>query len=223
MSQTGGTHRGPLWQATAKATSRSRGDRFELFMREMKPADTDRVLDIGVTNATTRSSNFLEAGYPWPHNIVAVAPTPVPDFRRTFPGVALEVADGRDLPFADGSFDIGFSNAVIEHVGSREDQRRFVAEITRTCRRAFICTPNSRFPVDPHTLLPFVHWLPRPSRHALLKVTGNRHWASEETLNPLSARSFLALFPAGVSVRLVRQRMAGMTSVLIAITGPAPR
>ena len=40
-------------------------------------------------------------------------------------------ADGRELPFADGAFDLGFSNAVVEHVGGRDEQRRFVHELCR--------------------------------------------------------------------------------------------
>ncbi len=71
---------------------------------------------------------------------------------------------------------------------------RFVGELLRTSRRVFVSTPNGRFPVDPHTLLPLVHWLPRPLRHPILRLTGNGRWASEEMLNPLSARDFVGLF-----------------------------
>jgi hypothetical protein len=136
---------------------------------------------------------------------------------RNHPSVKLVVADGRQLPFADGEFDIGFSNAVIEHVGSRADQARFVSEMVRTCRRVFICTPNARFPVDPHTLLPFVHWLPRRQRHHVLRLSGNGHWASEASLNPLDSRALRGLFPKTVKVRLLAQRMLLVPSVLVAV------
>ncbi len=70
-------------------------------------------------------------------------------------------ADGRDLPFGDAEFDVGFSNAVVEHVaGGREGQRQFVHELCRVAQRVFVTTPNRRFPLEVHTLLPFVHWLP---------------------------------------------------------------
>ncbi len=186
-------------------------------MELMRPSPEDSVLDVGVSESTWRASNFLEAGYAWPNRITALAPRDMPDFRRTFPDVALVVGDGRELPFEDGSFDIGFSNAVIEHVGSRDDQRRFAAEMVRVCRRVFVATPNSRFPIDPHTLLPFLHWLPRRVRHPLLHLTGNARWASEAALNPLSAGDLAALFPAQAGVRIVRQRVLGLTSVLIAV------
>jgi hypothetical protein len=198
-------------------TKRSRAARFQLFMRTMKPAADDRILDVGVTNRDWRDGNFLESRYPWPERITAVSIEPVPAFERNYPSVKLIVADGRQLPFADGEFDIGFSNAVIEHVGSRADQARFVSEMVRTCRRVFICTPNARFPIDPHTLLPFIHWLPRRQRHRVLQLTGNGHWASEESLNPLDSRTLRGLFPKNAKVRLLAQRMLLVPSVLIAV------
>ncbi len=188
-------------------------------MTTMAPIAQDRVLDVGVDDGDWRASNFLEATYPWPDRITAVAPSAMPGFQARFPAVSFVVGDGRALPFADRSFEIGFSNAVIEHVGGREDQRRLVAEMLRTCRRVFICTPNAGFPIDPHTLLPFVHWLPRGLRHPILRATGNGRWASVSTLEPLTAGHLLALFPAASRPRLIRQRAAGLATVLIVVAG----
>jgi ubiquinone/menaquinone biosynthesis C-methylase UbiE len=188
-------------------------------MDVMHPRPDDKVLDVGVTEADWRSSNFLEARYPWPAQLTAVAPQAMPRFVHNHPDVSFVRADGRELPFADRTFDIGFSNAVIEHVGSRTDQRRFVSEMVRTCRRVFLCTPNARFPVDPHTLLPFVHWLPRGPRNRVLRLTGNARWATEEMLNPLSGRDLRNMFEPEVRVRLIGQRMFGLATVLIAVTG----
>jgi hypothetical protein len=115
-------------------------------------------------------------------------------------------ADGRELPFADGEFDLGFSNAVVEHVaGGREGQRSFVHELCRVSRRVFVTTPNRWFPLEVHTLLPFVHWLPAAARGRLLPF--------DDVLDPLGPRDFAALFP--YSVRVLNR---GMT--LIAV-GPA--
>ena len=187
-------------------------------MRTMKPTADDRILDVGVTNRAWRDGNFLESRYPWPERITAVsASSQCRHFERNYPSVTLVIADGRQLPFADGEFDIGFSNAVIEHVGSRADQARFVSEMVRTCRRVFICTPNARFPVDPHTLLPFVHWLPRGPRDRVLRLTGNDRWVGEEALNPLDGGAFRGLFPKSVKMRLLAQRMLLVPSVLVAV------
>lgn len=207
------------WRLTAWHTARSRRRRYELFVRELAPRSTDRILDVGVNDTAWRSSNFLEASHHWPAQITAVGLEPMPTFERLFPSVRFVVADGRDLPFEDGEFDIGFSNAVVEHVGSVADQRRFVGELVRTCRRVFVATPNAGFPIDPHTLLPLVHWLPRSVRHPILRATGQARWASEAALHPLGATELRALFPATTPVRIVRQRVIGLTTVLIAIAG----
>jgi hypothetical protein len=210
------------WRLTSRLTARSRARRFERFMRVMAPRPTDEVLDVGVNDTAWRSSNFLEARYPWPSRITAIGIEPMPTFQRLFPEVRFLVGDGRALPFEDRAFDIGFSNAVVEHVGSRDDQRRFVAEMLRVSRRVWISTPNAAFPVDPHTVLPLVHWLPRRLRHPILRATGNGYWASEEHLNPLTAQAFRSLFPPQARVVILRQRLLALTTVLIAVATLEP-
>ena len=126
---------------------------------------------------------------------------PLAHFAQAFPQITTVVADGRDLPFADGEFDVGFSNAVVEHVGGRDDQERFVRELCRVAKRVFVTTPNRLFPVDPHTLLPFLHWLPEGRRPRAL-----------DGVRPLSPRELRSLFP--YPVRIVN---TGLT--LIAVGG----
>jgi hypothetical protein len=69
-------------------------------------------------------------------------------------------ADALDLPFADGEFDLVFSNAVIEHVGAQPEQRRFVEEHDRVGRNWVITSPNRLFPVEAHTGTLFRHMTP---------------------------------------------------------------
>ncbi len=64
------------------------------------------------------------------------------------------------VPFRDQSFDLAFSNSVIEHVGSEEDQLKFAGEMLRVGRKIYCQTPCRLFPVDPHLSTPFLHWLP---------------------------------------------------------------
>src|SRR5258708_2908512 len=118
--------RGLRWRLTAPLTRRSRQQRLTWFMTVMMPRPSEAVLDVGVIDTVWRASNFLEHGYPWLERITAVGLEDMPTFRKVFPSVSFVVADGRRLPFADQSFDVGFSNAVIEHVGSRDQQRQFV-------------------------------------------------------------------------------------------------
>ena len=100
-----------------------------------------------------------------------------------------------ELPFADGAFDVGFSNAVIEHVGGRERQRRSSPRRSASRRRVFVTTPNRWFPVELHTRLPFVHWLPERRAHRAYELAAQAH---RRTSSTCSARASCgALFPPG--------------------------
>lgn len=73
----------------------------------------------------------------------------------------IKIADGRCLPYEDGSFDLVFSNSVIEHVGDTEEMMQFSRECERVGESIYIQTPNRWFPVDAHLGVAFIHWLPR--------------------------------------------------------------
>jgi len=78
---------------------------------------------------------------------------------RTVPGAVHVEADALAIPFPDQHFDLAMSNSVIEHVA---DQAKFAAEMMRTGKRIYCQTPSKWFPVEPHCLGLFVHWLPAP-------------------------------------------------------------
>src|SRR4029077_17683516 len=69
-------------------------------------------------------------------------------------------ADGCQLPFRDKSFDVVFSNSVIEHLGDPFRHEQFAREIARVGVRYFVQTPNRWFPVEHHLLTPLIHFLP---------------------------------------------------------------
>ncbi|MCB8917379.1 MAG: class I SAM-dependent methyltransferase [Ardenticatenaceae bacterium] len=86
-------------------------------------------------------------------------------------------AVGERLPFASGSFDVVFSNEVIEHVA---DDRLYAAEMVRITRpggRILLFCPNRWYPVEQHGIywrgqykfgnIPLVNYLPNPLRNRL--------------------------------------------------------
>jgi SAM-dependent methyltransferase len=201
-----------LSRVASRVSLRSRERKLQLFLELLAPGPETTVIDVGVTDAPFgggSTDNFFEALYPWPRQVTAVGNTGLKRFSTAFPQVTVVHADGRDLPFPDGHFDLGFSNAVVEHVqGGREEQRRFVHELCRIAKRVYVTTPNRFFPLEVHTLIPFAHWLPRAARERVLKARG-----FNDVLDPLGPRELAALFP--YSVRVVN---TGMT-----LTAVGPR
>jgi len=195
-----------LRRVASRVSLRSRERKLHQFLDLYRPGPETTVIDVGVTDAPFgdgSTDNFFEALYPWPARITAVGPTGLDRFAAAFPAVHAVQADGRELPFADGEFDLGFSNAVVEHVaGGREGQRRFVHELCRVARRVYVTTPNRWFPIEVHTLLPFVHWLPAGPRERLLPF--------DDVLDPLGPDDLASLFP--YSVRVLNN---GMTLVAV--------
>jgi SAM-dependent methyltransferase len=194
-----------------RASLWNRKRKLALFLEELRPGPDTTIVDVGVGDTgfetepgVALSHNFFEAMYPWPERITAVSDVPLPNFAQEFPQIAPVTASGTNLPFADDSFDIAFSNAVLEHVGAREEQRRFVRELCRVAPRVFVSTPNRRFPVEVHTLVPFLHWLPRGARDRAFAVLRRDAWRGVELLN---RRELLDLFPAETQARVVESRM----------------
>lgn len=164
---------------------RQREVMFQRWLETCSVGPQDTILDVGVTSDTTySSSNYLEAWYPHKSKIVACGIDDASFLEDMYPGMTFVKADGLDLPFEDKSFDVVHSSAVLEHVGSHENQIRFVRECARVCRRAFfLTTPNRWFPVEFHTSLPLLHWLPKSVFRGLLRQTSLSFFADEANLN----------------------------------------
>jgi SAM-dependent methyltransferase len=153
--------------------------------------------------------NVLERRYPFPERITALGLGSAENFRAAFPRVAYrQIAADQPLPFADGSFDIATSNAVLEHVGSPEKQRRFVAELMRVGARVFLTVPHRFFPVEHHTAIPLLHWTDFGFAVAC-RLFGKQDWSRSEHLILMSRRRLRATSPADARVRI------GATGILL--------
>lgn len=179
------------------------------------PSPGMTVLDVGVTCDRREDCNFFEQWYPFPHGITAVGMEDASFLEQDYPGVEFVQADGLNLPFADQSFDLVVSFAVIEHVGDRSRQAAFVRELLRVGKTCCITTPNRGYPIEFHTILPLVHWLPPSLFRRVLRWIGMSFWAKEENLNLLSRRDLLRLVPAGTEVELRSFKLLGFVSNLL--------
>ena len=133
-----------------------------------------------------------------------------------------------DLPeYQDNAFHIIHSNSVIEHVGGWPQMKAFAKEVRRLAPRLFVQTPYYWFPVEPHYITPFFHWMPKPFQVQLLRrfKLGNRGRARnlddaltrlEDIPRMLDQKTFRLLFP---DCHIAKERFCLLTKSLIALRG----
>lgn len=126
--------------------------------------------------------------------------------------------------FPDKSFDIVFSNSVIEHVGNMDRQKQMANEVSRVGRAYFIQTPNFWFPMEPHFLVPGFQFFPLRLQVCLL-MNFNVGWGGKrkdrteakkiaESIRLLTQKDLKFLFP---DARIYKERFAGFAKSLIAV------
>lgn len=193
-----------------------RRERFEVFKALIRdlPKPT-RIIDVGGTQIFWENVGFCHA------TDIECTIVNIDKIITTHLNFCSVVADGKCMAqFRDAEFDIAFSNSCIQVLGEGgfEDQRRMAEEIRRVGKRYFVQTPNKSFPIDPHALLPFFHWLPLPAKVWL--VTHFRAgWGnnipdkadairSARRVRMLNRRELQELFPDGT---IANEKMFGLT------------
>ena len=121
------------------------------------------------------------------------------------PGFIQITGDALTLPFEPGSFDLIFSNSVIEHVGSYAHQALFASEVKRVCDKYIIQTPSIWFPLEPHSLIPLFQCIPHSIRAVLIMLFNINYFPKQKTYKAALATSkstimfgkkrYQALFP----------------------------
>ena len=125
------------------------------------------------------------------------------------PNVVSIAGDATDLSaFAHKSFDIAFSNSVIEHLFSFQNQQKMASEALRVSKHHFIQTPNFWFPIEPHWVFPCFQYLPKTIRIFLTRYFNLGHlkraesWAAArqqvEEIQLLSQPEMHRLFPESI-------------------------
>ena len=199
----------------SRVSSRSRRMKFQQFLRLIDPQPEESILDIGVnTEEYSAADNYLEKHDDHPERITAVGLEEGAIFRKRYPKVTyLKVIADQPLPFQDNAFDIVYSNAVIEHVGSDQAQLRFLREMYRVGQRGYLTTPNRYFPIEPHTRVPLLHiLLPKQAFDRFLIWIG-KSWATGDYMHPLSESHIRSLCSEADirHITLIRNRFCGLT------------
>lgn len=171
---------------------------YNLFLELTRVSQTESILDVGVTSDQSyEASNYLEAWYPYKDRITAVGLDDASFLETKYEGLKFVKANGLNLPFEDNSFDYAHSSAVLEHVGDIANQNRLIKELYRVAKKGiFVTTPNRWFPVEFHTVLPLVHWLPKTVFRSILSKTPYSFFSKEENLNLLTPKEVKKIMQA---------------------------
>lgn len=139
------------------------------------------------------------------------------------PNITGVVGDATEMPqFDAGFFDLVFSNSVIEHLYTLENQRKMADEVMRVGKYFFIQTPNKYFPVEAHYALPFAQFYPKSLTYFLLtktKLSRLRSWKSEdaeqylEEIKLLDEKGMRALFP---TASIYQEKLLGLVKSISA-------
>jgi SAM-dependent methyltransferase len=213
---------------------RARRQRAALFRSSFALGPATRILDLGSEDGS-HIHDVLSGTAVTPANvyIADIKEHVVRRGQQLYGFTPVVIDQSQRLPFEDGYFDIVYSSSVIEHVTVPKEQvwglhdggefrerawRRqgqFADEIRRLGRQYFVQTPSRTFPIECHTWLPGVAWLPRWLLVPCLRLT-NRFWikSTAPDWNLLSPRQLASLFADG---RIVRERFLGLTKSIMAV------
>ncbi|MHC4208670.1 MAG: class I SAM-dependent methyltransferase [Planctomycetota bacterium] len=207
-------------------SSRMRRRRFRWFERlaEALPRPL-RIIDLGGRNEFWERHGWAGRGD------VRITLVNLMAQPRRHDNIEPRVGDATDLgEYPDRSFDVAFSNSVIEHLETRARQAAMAREIRRVARAYWVQTPNYWFPIEPHFLFPGWQWMPRAVRAELLHrlpVGGQRPCPDRRqarqrvgAIRLLSRRELESLFPGAT---IVPERFGGVAKSWIVHEGlPAP-
>ncbi len=190
-----------------------RRKRFEAFKARIAPKIADSLLDVG------GEPSSWTAYQPVVGRIVMLNVYPLELEKQQQDSHSLEAieGDGCHLPYKENEFDIVFSNSVIEHVGTWENQVRFAAEVRRVGEKLWIQTPAREFVIEPHYIAPFIHWFPRRWQKKLVRWFTVRGWtermnqdqvnAMVEEIRLIGFKEMKELFP---DCEIIRERFLGV-------------
>lgn len=178
-------------------------------------------LDVGVSNNEHNSSvNMLLNNFKFDDEFyTGLGVQDLTGLASKHPGKRFVQYAGGVFPFDDNEFDWVFSNAVIEHVGDRQDQILFLNEMLRVGKNVFFTTPNKYFPVESHTNTVFRHWVPGDyfyhwcESHKPYWNKGNLNLLSFSDLSDLMRES------RAKGYKIIKNRLFGMCMTFTVVCG----
>jgi hypothetical protein len=214
----------PIFKISSRISPIFRRRRLQRFLESFKPTEETSMLDVG---GLPRA--WSDVRVPGSMQIVNLEPLDAYEESFLAGNQRFVVGDGTRLHYRNQTFDIVYSNSVIEHLGTWERQVAFAREARRVGRGYWIQTPAKECPIEPHYFGLFVHWFPKRVQRRLLSyftLWGLLRRPTEEILDEvlselrlLTHREFKTLFP---DAQIWTERLCGFRKSYTAFKVPVP-
>lgn len=192
--------------------NRFRRKRFQQLFQTMEITNTMTLLDVGGL-----PYDWVELKYPG--QVICISLSSIREGEWGEGNITYRRGNATALPYPDGTFDVVYSNSLLEHVG-RENQSKVANEIIRVARRYWVQAPHRNFPFEPHYRAVFFYQMPPRLRKFVaaywtsLIGKKNHYLAEVDTIHPPNVREMQALFPGAT---ILREKVMGLTKSLIAV------
>ncbi|MBN3584720.1 class I SAM-dependent methyltransferase [Algoriphagus aestuarii] len=182
-----------------------------LFHSRFKDSETIKILDVGGTDYFWKDSSLPE------NPKIEITLLNLTEEKTTHPRIKSVIGDATNMPeFETNRFDLVFSNSVIEHLYSWENQVKMANEIQRVGQTFFIQTPNKYFPIEAHYAIPFAQYMPKSLMLPVLtktRLSRLKKWDAKEAEQYLD--EILLIDEAGMKklfpgASIYKERMLGM-------------
>ena len=175
-----------------KIITKKRSQIVDIINDQIILNNINEVLDIGTTNDTkNKSSNFIVKNLKNIKNFYSISDQLITSsfFKKKLQKSITE--NFSEYEIENLKSDLVISNATIEHVGNYDNQKAMINNMIKLSKKMIIIsTPNRYHPLEFHTKIPFIHWLPKNIHRKILKSIGLPFFSKEENLNLLSKSDF---------------------------------
>ena len=175
-----------------KIITKKRSEIVDIINNQIILNNINEVLDIGTTNDTkNKSSNFIVKNLKNIKNFNSISDQLITSsfFKKKLQKSITE--DFSEYEIENFKSDLVISNATIEHVGKYDNQKTMFDNMIKLSKKMIIIsTPYRYHPLEFHTKIPLIHWLPKNIHRKILKNIGLTFFSKEENLNLLSKSDF---------------------------------
>ena len=168
---------------------------LEIIKKNISKNNIHDAIDIGSTeDKENKSSNYIIKNLPNISKITSLTNQNISDnffFSNVKKSITEDFSNEEILKLKS---DLVISNATIEHVGSFTNQKKMVENIIKLSKKYFvISTPNRFHPIEFHTKIIFLHWLPKKIYRKICEFIGLKFFSKEDNLNLLSKKDLIKL------------------------------